>query len=110
VRPRVQIPGPRPFLYSKSAISGVVQSRRGRAGAQILQDSALSPSLGVRRLKNGCASDLSTSTLQLFAHSYQLGLGLNMQLRICVSNMSFDSSFPDMQYATNVRRRMPTRR
>jgi hypothetical protein len=25
-------------LYSKSAISGVVQSRRGTAGAQILQD------------------------------------------------------------------------
>src|SRR5712692_1426132 len=34
VRPRVQIPGPRPFLYSKSAISGVVWSRRGTAGSQ----------------------------------------------------------------------------
>src|SRR5438046_629391 len=38
VRPRVQIPGPRPFLYSQSAISGVVQSRRGTAGAQIRRD------------------------------------------------------------------------
>src|SRR6266571_9330758 len=34
VRPPVQIPGPRPFLYSKSAISGVVLNRRGTAGAQ----------------------------------------------------------------------------
>jgi hypothetical protein len=28
VRPRVQIPGPRPFLYLKSAISVEVQRRR----------------------------------------------------------------------------------
>jgi hypothetical protein len=34
VRPRVHFPGPRPFSYSKSAISGVVQGRRGTAGAQ----------------------------------------------------------------------------
>src|ERR1700682_3536171 len=38
VRTRVQIPRPRPNLYSKPAISGVVQSRRGTAGAQILQE------------------------------------------------------------------------
>src|SRR6266571_4778968 len=35
VRPRVQIPGPRPILYSKPAISGVVRSRRVTAGSQI---------------------------------------------------------------------------
>jgi hypothetical protein len=34
VRPRVQIPGPRPFLYSKSAISDVVWSQRITAGSQ----------------------------------------------------------------------------
>src|ERR1700694_3090714 len=34
VRPRVQIPGPRPFLYSESAISEVVWSRRITAGSQ----------------------------------------------------------------------------
>ena len=34
VRLRVQIPGPRPFLYSKPAISGVVRSRRITAGSQ----------------------------------------------------------------------------
>src|SRR5712692_7425814 len=33
VRPRVQIPGPRPFLYSRSAISEVVWSRRITAGS-----------------------------------------------------------------------------
>ncbi len=43
VRPRVQIPGPRPFLYSKSAISGVVESRRGTAGAQIRGELSLLP-------------------------------------------------------------------
>jgi hypothetical protein len=36
VRPRVQIPGPRPFLYSKSAISEVVWSRRITAGSHFL--------------------------------------------------------------------------
>jgi len=35
VRPRVQIPGPRPFLYSKSAILDVFRSRRVTDGAQI---------------------------------------------------------------------------
>jgi hypothetical protein len=35
VRPRVQIPGPRPILNSESAISTIVQTRRGTAGAQI---------------------------------------------------------------------------
>ena len=35
VRPRVQIPGPRPILNSKPAISGIVWSRRVTAGAQI---------------------------------------------------------------------------
>ena len=34
VRPRVQIPGPRPVSYSKSAISRVVRSRRITAGSQ----------------------------------------------------------------------------
>ena len=34
VRPRVQIPGPRPFLYSKSAISLVGWSRRNTVGSQ----------------------------------------------------------------------------
>jgi hypothetical protein len=34
VRPRVQIPGPRPFLYSQSAISDVVWSQRITAGSQ----------------------------------------------------------------------------
>src|SRR6202171_4853087 len=34
VRPRVQIPGPRPFLYSKSAILEVATSRRIAAGSQ----------------------------------------------------------------------------
>jgi hypothetical protein len=34
VRTRVQIPGPRPFLYSKPAISGGVRSRRVTAGSQ----------------------------------------------------------------------------
>ena len=34
VRPRVQIPGPRPFLYSKSAISVVGWSQRNTAGSQ----------------------------------------------------------------------------
>ena len=34
VRLRVQIPGPRPFLYSKPAISGVVRSRRITTGSQ----------------------------------------------------------------------------
>lgn len=38
VRTRVQIPRPRPFSYSKSAISGVVRSRRGTDGAQIRWD------------------------------------------------------------------------
>jgi len=38
VRPRVQIPGPRPNLYPESAISGVVRSRRGTDGAQIRWD------------------------------------------------------------------------
>src|SRR6266571_980544 len=37
VRPRVQIPGPRPFLYSKSAISGVVWSQRHTAGSNFLR-------------------------------------------------------------------------
>ncbi len=34
VRPRVQIPGPRPFLYSKSLISVVARSERNRAVSQ----------------------------------------------------------------------------
>src|SRR5487761_361000 len=34
VRPRVQIPGPRPFLYSKSAISESLWSQRHTAGSQ----------------------------------------------------------------------------
>src|SRR6202521_424441 len=34
VRPRVQIPGPRPFSYSKSAISVVRWSQRNTAGSQ----------------------------------------------------------------------------
>ena len=34
VRPRVQIPGPRPFLYSKSAFSVVDWSQRNTAGSQ----------------------------------------------------------------------------
>src|SRR2546428_8754160 len=38
VRPRGQIPGPRPNSYSKSALSGVVQSRRGTAGAQFRRE------------------------------------------------------------------------
>src|SRR5712692_11518716 len=33
VRPRVQIPGPRPFLYSKPATVGLVRSRRGTDSA-----------------------------------------------------------------------------
>ena len=35
VRPRVQIPGPRPFLYSKSPISEAVMSRQNTPGSQI---------------------------------------------------------------------------
>src|SRR2546426_5844349 len=35
VRPRVQIPGPRPISSSKSPILDVIRSRRGTAGAQI---------------------------------------------------------------------------
>jgi len=34
VRPRVQIPGPRPSLYSKSAISESLRSQLHRAGSQ----------------------------------------------------------------------------
>jgi len=34
VRPRVQIPGPRPILYSKSAISVSLWSQRYTAGSQ----------------------------------------------------------------------------
>ena len=37
VRPRVQIPGPRPFSYSKSAILEAVWSRRITAGSQFLR-------------------------------------------------------------------------
>jgi hypothetical protein len=36
VRPRVQIPGPRPISSSKSPILDVIRSCRGTAGAQIL--------------------------------------------------------------------------
>src|SRR5712692_3672127 len=35
VRPRGQIPGPRPISSSKSPILDVIRSRRGTAGAQI---------------------------------------------------------------------------
>jgi hypothetical protein len=34
VRPRVQIPGPRPYLYSKSTISEVARCQRHTAGSQ----------------------------------------------------------------------------
>ena len=38
VRPRVQIPGPRPFLYSKSGIPGVVSRQVQVAGSQIFAE------------------------------------------------------------------------
>ncbi len=38
VRPRVQIPGPRPSLYSKSTISAVVGRRVNAAGSQFSAD------------------------------------------------------------------------
>ena len=38
VRPRVQIPGPRPSLYSKSAIPEVVSGQRHTAGSHLFAE------------------------------------------------------------------------
>jgi hypothetical protein len=47
VRPRVQIPGPRPFLYSKSVFRGVLPSRRLTAVSKIPEDFANDVCVGV---------------------------------------------------------------
>lgn len=78
------------------------------SGPTTVDSCGLVPASGA--FKNWCAADRSGSPIKFLAHPNQLGLGLNVQLRVCVSNMSFDSSFPNVQYATNVRRRMPSRR
>ena len=73
VRPRVQIPGPRPILYSKPAISGVVRSRRITAGSQFPREviptlGTWARNLGLSLLSDGMSS-ASGSTAQPKRHT-----------------------------------------